>query len=139
MELLIDTNVILDMVFARNGCEVSMKLFRKMKESGVNALITASTVTDLFYIIRKETHDTNKTYQIMGNILKLVDILSVTGADIQEAFVQRWKDFEDCVQYTTAKNNRIDYFVTANLKDFEDDSIAVILPDECLRLLDNNE
>lgn len=60
MKLLIDTNVILDMVFGRNGCETSMELFRRTREIGAAAYVTASSVTDLFYIIRKETHDTEK-------------------------------------------------------------------------------
>ncbi len=68
MKLLIDTNVILDMVFLRNGCDNSMKLFRKIRENGDSAYITASSVTDLFYIIRKE---------------------------MQDAFVQKWKDYAD--------------------------------------------
>ena len=49
MKLLIDTNVILDMVFQRNGCDSSMKLFRKIRDNGDSAYITASSVTDLFY------------------------------------------------------------------------------------------
>lgn len=51
MKLLIDTNVILDMVFKRYDCEISMKLFKKAKEIGVGVYITASSVTDIFYII----------------------------------------------------------------------------------------
>ena len=39
----------------------------------------------------------NQTYIIMKNIFRLVVILSVTEQDIQEAFKQKWKDFEDCV------------------------------------------
>ncbi len=39
-----------------------MKLFKRIKERDALACITASSVTDLFYIIRKETHDTERTY-----------------------------------------------------------------------------
>ena len=67
MKLLIDTNVLLDMVLKRNGYDISVKLFRKIREQGILACITASSVTDLFYIIRKETHDTELTYVIMEN------------------------------------------------------------------------
>ena len=67
MKLLIDTNVLLDMVLKRNGYDISVELFRKIREQEVLACITASSVTDLFYIIRKETHDTERTYVIMEN------------------------------------------------------------------------
>ena len=135
MNLLIDTNVILNMVFKRCGFDDAVQLFRKIKESNNNAYITATTVTDLFYIIRKEMHDTDKTYVVMENIFKLVGILAVTEEDIHLAFEQKWKDFEDCVQYTTAKNNRMDYIVTGNRKDYEDSSLVVVSPKECIELL----
>ena len=128
MKLLIDTNVILDMVFQRNGCDDSAKLFRKIRENGDSAYITASSVTDLFYIIRKEIHDTARAYVIMENIFKLAAVLSVTEKDIQDAFGQKWKDFEDCVQYMTGKNNGADYIITVNRKDYEDTSLPVRTP-----------
>ena len=80
-------------------------------------------------------HDTDKTYAVMENIFKLVGVLAVTEEDIQLAFEQKWKDFEDCVQYTTAKNNRMNYIVTANRKDYEDSTLVVVSPKECMELL----
>ena len=86
MTLLIDTNILLDMVFKWPNCEKVKKLFSLILEKDVLAVITASAVTDLFYIIRKLTHDIDKTYNIMENIFKLVSILSVTDKDIETAF-----------------------------------------------------
>lgn len=128
MKLLIDTNVILDMVFQRNGCDNSMKLFRKIRDSGDSAYITASSVTDLFYIIRKEVHNMEQTYDIMENIFKLVSVLAVTEKEIQDAFKLRWKDFEDCVQYMTGKNNAVDHIITVNEKDYADAELPVQTP-----------
>lgn len=128
MKLLIDTNVILDMVFKRSGCDISMELFRKVKEIGASAYITASSVTDIFYIIRKETHNINRAYIIMENIFRLVAVLSVTEKDIQDAFGEKWKDFEDCVQYMAGKNSGMDYIITVNCKDYEDTMLPVITP-----------
>ena len=137
MKLLIDTNVILDMVFKRSGCDISMELFRKVKETGARAYMTASSVTDIFYIIRKETHDTSRTYVIMENILRLVSVLSVTDKDIQDAFGQKWKDFEDCVQYMTGKNSRMDYIITVNCKDYADALLPVMTPTAWIEMADS--
>lgn len=49
MTLLIDTNILLDMVFKRPNCEKVKKLFSLILEKDVLAVITASAVTDLFY------------------------------------------------------------------------------------------
>ena len=130
MKLLIDTNVILDMVLKRSGYDISMELFRKVRETGAGAYITASSVTDIFYIIRKETHDISRTYVIMENIFQLVSVLSVTEKDIRDAFGQKWKDFEDCVQYMTGKNSNMDYIITVNGKDYADAMLPVMTPAE---------
>lgn len=118
MTLLIDTNILLDIVFKRANCERAKNLFSLARKKDIAAVITASSVTDLFYIIRTSTHDIGNTYDIMENIFKLVNVLSVTDKDIQSAFSRKWKDFEDCVQYTTAKHNDVDYLITANAPDF---------------------
>jgi predicted nucleic acid-binding protein len=68
MRLLIDTNVILDLIFHRVGCEDSKCLFRKA-----------------------EREDTERTYQIIENILKLTKVLSVTEQDIKDAFGENGK------------------------------------------------
>lgn len=128
MKLLIDTNVILDMVFGRNGCETSMELFRRIREIGAAAYVTASSVTDLFYIIRKETHDTEKAYAVLENIFKLVSVFAVSKKDIESTLKEKWKDFEDCVQYMTGKNNEADYIITVNRKDYKEDSLPVLTP-----------
>ena len=120
--------LILDMVLKRSGYDISMELFRKVRETGAGAYITASSVTDIFYIIRKETHDISRTYVIMENIFQLVSVLSVTEKDIRDAFGQKWKDFEDCVQYMTGKNSNMDYIITVNGKDYADAMLPVMTP-----------
>lgn len=137
--MLIDTNVILDMIFERKDCAVSMELFRRIRENMDNAFITASSVTDLFYIIRKETHDIARTYVIMENIFKLVSVFSVTERDIQDAFAEKWADFEDCVQYMVGKNNKVDCIITSNLKDFTDASLPVLTPATWIEEIDSKQ
>ena len=70
----------------------------------------------------------------MQNIFKIVSILSVTDKDIQEAFEKEWKDFEDCVQYTTAQNNQMDYIITSNIKDFNSNAGNILLPEQWIAI-----
>lgn len=132
MELLIDTNILLDIIFKRNNSKICTEIFLKAKASNAKTYITASSVTDLFYIIRKETHNTATTYGIMRYIFQLVSVISVTGHDVKEAMLQEWKDFEDCLQYTTAKNNHFDCIITNNTVDFKNTSLRVLSPEEYL-------
>lgn len=73
----------------------------------------------------------------LDDIFRLVAVLSVTEQDIREAFDQKWKDFEDCVQYITGKNNRMDYIVTVNQKDYEDAQMPVMTPAVWIAMIDH--
>ena len=128
MKLLIDTNVILDLVLNRANAAVSADVFRRISNNSDIALITASSATDLFYIIHKETHNSNTSYRIMEKILKITSIIPVIENDILTAMMLKWNDFEDCVQYAAARRNGIDCIITNNTKDFKNSIIPIMLP-----------
>lgn len=73
----------------------------------------------------------------MENIFRLVAVLSVTGKDVQDAFRQKWKDFEDCVQYMAGKNSQMDYIVTVNCKDYPDALLPVMTPAAWIEMADS--
>ena len=126
MELMIDTNVLLDIMLKRDRYTESVRFFKKIEDLCANAYISASQATDLFYILKKNLHNKEMTYQAMEHIFMLVSVLSVSDTDIKEAFDKRWKDFEDCVQYVIARNNHMKYIITSNTKDFEENQLEVI-------------
>ena len=123
---MIDTNVILDIILKRNKYTEAVQFFKKLEDLCANAYISASQATDLFYILQKNLRNKELTYQAMEHIFVLVSVLSVSDTDIKEAFDKRWKDFEDCVQYVTARNNHMKYIVTSNTKDFEESQLEVL-------------
>ena len=126
MELMIDTNVLLDIMLKRDNYAETVQFFKKLEELCANAYISASQATDLFYILHKNLHNRELTYQAMEHIFMLVSVLSVSDTDIKEAFDKRWGDFEDCVQYVTARNNHMKYIITSNTKDFEEKQLEVL-------------
>lgn len=132
MRLMIDTNIILDLIFKRNDYINISELFRNLNTKNIEIFVSASSVTDLFYIMKRITHDIQKTYQLLGYVLKLVTVLPATSEDITCAFQQNWKDFEDCVLYTIAQKNRISAIISNNKKDFEDDTLPIYTASEYL-------
>ena len=126
MELMIDTNVLLDIMLKRDNYAEIVQFFKKLQELCANAYISASQATDLFYILHKNLHNRELTYQAMEHIFMLVSVLSVSDTDIKEAFDKRWGDFEDCVQYVSARNNHMNYIITSNTKDFEEKQLEVL-------------
>ena len=54
MRILIDTNIILDVVLERQPfVEQATRLLQIAQQAGVELFLTATTVTDLYYITRK--------------------------------------------------------------------------------------
>jgi predicted nucleic acid-binding protein len=133
MNVLIDTNVILDILLKREPHYKTAAKINVLAEKGyIRSHISASAVTDIFYIARKELKDANKALNLLRNILKTTRIASVTESCIYEALDLKWNDFEDCVQYVTGKNISADYIITRNPHDFADSKIKVVSPDTFL-------
>ena len=99
-------------------------------------LVSASAVTDIYYMVRKATHDKEETLSKLKLFRKYVHVLPVTERDIDTALSRGWKDFEDAVQYTVAESCSVDIIITRNKKDFEEDGIPCYEPAEFLNLVE---
>jgi predicted nucleic acid-binding protein len=138
VRILIDTNVILDDLLAREPFFVAARRILTMSEMNlVEGYISASAATDIFYIIRKEFNDTDRAYVEIEKLLNVVGLWGVDSETIKSAIEFKWKDFEDCVQYVTARDADADYIITRNTKDYKDSEIVAISPDEFLNIVTN--
>ena len=54
------------------------KIFRVVAEDKVNASITASSVTDINYFLKKYSHDANQAKQILITIFNIFEVIDVT-------------------------------------------------------------
>ena len=101
--------------------------------------ISASAVTDIFYIIKKELKNKDAVLVLIKNILKTIRIASVTESGIHEALELDWDDFEDSVQYIVGQSISADYIITRNSIDFAGSQIKVVSPDEFLNKITSQE
>ena len=135
MKLMIDTNIILDVLLEREPFYVNSRAVLEMCErKEIYGFISASAATDIFYLIRKALGNTADAYKALGHILNIVKVLTVTNDDVNNAFLQKAKDFEDCLLATCAKSNNCDGIVTRNQKDFRSFGIALFTPEEILSM-----
>ena len=138
MKLMIDTNILLDVLLQRNPFFNNSRAVLKLSEDhDVNGFVSASAVTDIFYITRKALGSVEDTYRVISNILNIVKVLTVTNDDVISAFQVKAKDFEDCLMATCAKSNKCDGIVTRNKKDFLGFGITLYSPEELLLLFEN--
>ncbi len=140
MKILVDTNVIIDALTSREPWnESAEKIFLLGANHIVDMYITASSATDIYYLVRKYLHNTQSAKQVMGKLYSLMGILEVTGADCMEAIASPVTDYEDAVVERVAYRKGMDYIVTRNIKDFENSSVKVILPDELIKQLEEDD
>ncbi|MBR3046576.1 MAG: PIN domain-containing protein [Enterococcus sp.] len=140
MRLMIDTNIILDVLLEREPLySTSKQVLTMCEEKKIYGFISATTATDIFYLIRKSLNSTDEAYQALGHILDIVKVLTVTNEDVNTAFIQKARDFEDCLLATCAKSNKCDGIVTRNLKDFTTFDIKVFSPDEIIETINQRK
>jgi len=90
--------------------------------------VSATAVTDIFYLLHKGLGDVGKAKESMERLLQFTNIVDVTGLDIQTALSSSMPDFEDAVVHAVALRCKADYILTRNTKDFGTATVPVIPP-----------
>jgi len=135
MKILLDSNVALDAVLIREPFYNSAEKVIGLSQGGIGLFISASAITDIYYIVRKSTGNKKTAITLIKNLLENIDIAAVTGNEIREAISLDWGDFEDAVQYAAGETIAVDYIVTRNKSDFASAILPVVSPDEFMALL----
>lgn len=136
MRLMIDTNIFLDVLLKREPFYVDSKEVLSLCEKGkYQGFLSASSVTDIYYIVRKALRSSESAYKALGLILDIVKVLTVTNEDVLSAYLKRTPDFEDCLLATCAISNKCSAIITRNKKDFEGYNISLFSPEEFLETI----
>jgi predicted nucleic acid-binding protein len=130
--LLLDTNIILDIALKREPhFEHSSKIFELIDKKRIIGYITASTVTDIYYISRKEKGN-EIAIEFISNLIEIIDVIGVDKSTIVKALKSNLKDFEDAVQVSAAENYEIEIIVTRNKSDFLNSGLEILTPKELI-------
>jgi predicted nucleic acid-binding protein len=138
MKLLIDTNIVLDLLLAREPfLEDARNLAIGVINREFDGFLAASTITDLHYIMLKNLHNEQKTREALANILSIFPLIDTTAEDIQNALTNPMQDFEDAVLAESARREGIKYILTRNEKDFTSSPVPTCSPGLFLQMFDN--
>ena len=73
MRIMFDTNIFLDVLLEREPfVEDSCKVLSLCEDHKIDGFVSASSITDIYYLVKKYTHDTDIAYQAIGKILEIV-------------------------------------------------------------------
>lgn len=128
MKLLLDTNVLIDIALRRQPFfQESDRAFALIEQGRAEGFISATTYSDLYYIIRK-TQGHEWTLKFLRRLSSICQIATVDQSVISLALSLEFSDFEDAIQYATAIENHLDGIVTRNPQDFAQAEIQIFTP-----------
>ena len=132
MRLMLDANIILDVLQAREPYLADSSRISKMCETNLaEGHISTLSFANLVYVMRKEL-DPEKIEEVLKALSLIFRFDDLTQADINNAASLKWNDFEDAVQATIAKRINADYIITRNVKDYKESKITALMPSEIL-------
>jgi predicted nucleic acid-binding protein len=130
MRVLLDTNVILDVALEREPFyATATRIVEASDFDRMHLFITASMVTDVYYILRK-SKGRERTLAFLNELLELVDVCRVDKRVLVRAMDSGFVDFEDAVQNAAAIESQMDTIVTRNKADYQTSPLTVLSPEE---------
>lgn len=130
MRVLLDTNVVLDLLLRRQPWFDSERDFwRALRDRRIVGYITASMVTDIFYIARRLVGGDDARHAVR-DALAAFAVCTVDRWTLERALMLPGSDYEDNVQMICAENTALDAVVTRDPSGFRDAPILVLSPAE---------
>jgi len=139
MKILVDSNVVLNKLLKQPAFFAGSNAIFTLAEIGkITGYISASAITDIYYITRKSLGKT-AAHEAIKKTLLIFYPATVTDNNIYHALDLEWDDFEDSVQYVVGEDLAVDYIVTRNIKDFVSGSIPAVTPEQFIETITDIE
>ena len=137
MRALLDTCVIIDALQSREPfCKSAQTIFLAAANNQFIGCITAKSVTDVYYLTHRHTHDDKAARTVLSKLFTIFDVLDTAGMDCRHAIPSAISDYEDAVMVETAVRTESDCIVTRNGRDFQKSGVPVYSPEEFLQKLE---
>lgn len=146
MRVFLDTNILLEYLCERPKASLINDLLDLLEDNNSTLFISSTSYCTIAYYVEMilkgigihKPEKTEKTREILNVIL---DIVRIAETNHERAYIatndQSFADFEDSMQYQCAMNNKCDFLITFNMKDFKDadlSQINIVTPEEFLNL-----
>ena len=121
----VDTDIILDLFCGRGSFYApAAELFTLAETKRVNLYTSALSFANIFYILRKVLGSA-AAKNLLRKLRLLVTVLPVNDQIIDLALNGNLRDFEDSLQYFSARAENITVLITRNVRDYKVKDMAV--------------
>lgn len=137
--ILIDTDVILDFFFDRQPfAENAAQIFSLCESKEIKGSITPVILSNVYSLLRQNAKH-EKVIEKLKLLLSITEILIIDKEVILQALNSDFKDFVDALQnYSAEFDKEIDLIVTRNTKDFKHSLLAVMTPENYMKIKSAN-
>lgn len=135
MKVLLDTNIVLDYILERSKfVEAARDIFRMAYNYEFDAFVSASSVTDIYYIVQK-FKSKEEALNLLREILSFIGVAGVDKMVVMLAINSGFSDFEDAVQNFSAVNSSIDIIISRNTQDYKNSILLIFEPAQFLEYM----
>jgi len=133
----VDTNIVLDFLLEREPFrQDAERLFEAIASDQITGYVTATTLTNIFYIARRLTQSIERARQAVAMTLTVMEVCPVDRATLEIALTSSLSDFEDAVQIACAIARNLEAIVTRDQQDFSNSSLPVLTASQVLERLE---
>jgi len=132
-KVFLDSDIILDLLCKREPhYAFAAEIFTLGDTKKIELVTTSVVFANVFYILRKIL-GIDKAKELLRKLRILVGVMPVGDKIVDLALNSKFADFEDGLQYFTARENGIKILLTRNIKDYKEDSLVIQTPQEYLK------
>ena len=111
IKIAFDTNVLLDSILNRPERDDALRLMLAVSEEKAVGIISANSITDIYYLARKGVGD-RAAREAIFDLLSMFDVAPVDGDVCSMALNEPMSDYEDAVLAVCAAREGADYIAT---------------------------
>lgn len=131
-KVFIDSDIVLDLLCKREPFyEYAAEVFTLGDTKKIELITTSLVFANVYYILRKIV-GIEKAKELLRKLRLMIGVVPVEEKIIDLSLNSSFSDFEDALQYFTARENGIKILVTRNIKDYKEKDIIVQTPQEYL-------
>ena len=131
MRILIDTNVLMDILFAREPYLTdSITVLHMCEDDFAEAVVSAKTITDVYFFLRKSLKSEREARNVIRKIMGMVTVCDIKAQHLKDAIDFGNADYEDAVQAACAKSEGCRLIISRNKKDYKGTGIKCLTPEE---------
>jgi len=131
-KVFIDSDIIFDVLVKREYFyEFASVIFDLGYEKKIDLYTSAVVLANVFYLLRKK-FGIEKSKSQIKKLRLILKVLPINEKTVDYALESNFNDFEDALQYFSAKENGIPVILTRNVKDYKEKGIMIQTAEEYL-------